>query len=60
MKHDVFCNCEDCWWIKGQRETCATCGCIVGSGCPCSTEKENQKIDGMVGYGHVNENAFKT
>ncbi|MCP3685324.1 MAG: hypothetical protein GY861_21955 [bacterium] len=26
MEHDEFCNCADCWW--------ATCGCIVGEGCP--------------------------
>ena len=34
-KHDEYCNCEDCWWARGQKEICPTCGCIVGEGCPC-------------------------
>lgn len=28
MEHDEFCNCEDCWWARGEREVCATCGCV--------------------------------
>ena len=35
MEHDNYCNCEDCWWARDQREICPTCGCIVGAGCPC-------------------------
>jgi hypothetical protein len=38
MEHDEFCNCEDCWWARGKQEVCATCGCVVGVGCPCNTE----------------------
>ena len=32
MEHNN-CNCEDCWWARGQQEVCPTCGC-VGEDCP--------------------------
>lgn len=43
MEHDQYCNCEDCWWSRGQKEICATCGCIVGEGCPCSDSEDDGK-----------------
>lgn len=33
MNH-VNCNCEDCWWARGQREVCPDCGATVGANCP--------------------------
>jgi len=41
--HPLDCNCEDCWWSRGQREICPTCGCFVGQGCPCSNDEETKK-----------------
>ena len=40
--HDEFCSCEDCWWARGQKEVCPTCGCVVGEGCPCSPKEEEE------------------
>lgn len=30
MEHDFYYNCEECWWARGQKEICGTCGSIVG------------------------------
>jgi hypothetical protein len=30
---DGYCNCEICFYARGSKEVCATCGCIVGEGC---------------------------
>jgi hypothetical protein len=35
--HDEYCNCEDCWWARGQKEVCSECG-SVGEGCPENRE----------------------
>lgn len=32
-EHGPYCNCEDCHHARGG-EICATCGCLVGAGCP--------------------------
>lgn len=43
-QHSHFCNCEECTWARGG-EICATCGCIVGRGCPCeSVEMKNFEL----------------
>ncbi len=59
-EHDVLCNCEECWWARGQKEVCGTCGCIIGEGCPypdhdtrkkeevCMTEIERQTLEAAV------------
>ena len=33
-EHGPYCNCEDCWWARGQESVCSTCGCLESS-CPC-------------------------
>lgn len=43
MEHEEFCNCEDCWWSRDCQEVCATCGCLVGAGCPCSNDEVNDE-----------------
>jgi len=40
-----FCNCEDCWWARGQQEMCATCDCVVGAGCPCGAESTEEDME---------------
>lgn len=32
-EHDEFCNCEDCWWGRGQKEVCSVCGCVHDEDC---------------------------
>lgn len=38
--HGEDCNCDDCRFLRAQAdgEVCATCGCLVGHGCPCSDD----------------------
>jgi hypothetical protein len=33
-EHDDFCNCEDCFYARGEL-VCASCGCLESS-CPCA------------------------
>ncbi len=40
--HDEYCNCEDCWWSRGEKEVCSVCGCLVGKGCSHSLKDEDE------------------
>jgi hypothetical protein len=33
-EHGDFCNCEDCFYARGEL-VCASCGCLESS-CPCA------------------------
>jgi len=56
--HDEHCNCEHCWWSRDQKEICATCGCLVGAGCPEHkkfSRKLSKKDDRGVPSGGIEE-----
>jgi len=40
----MYCNCEDCCYARGGA-ICATCGALVGAGCPEDTDEERQAYE---------------
>ena len=39
MEHGPDCNCYECWWARGQKEVCPTCGSLIEN-CPCGKPQD--------------------